>query len=324
MSEFGSINLEEIGGEVERLTEQAEAGTGGMGNYLDNYVQMPKGAGNVTIRLLPPAKGGKLFQYTRLISVNGRNVHCPKPLVNGKWDKNTPNPLVDYYNALWRQIDALEKEGGSKDMIEKLKSDARAIKPVERYYYNAIVRSATDKDGNVQKNVGPKILSVGKTLHKMIISAIVPGTDTYIGNVVDPENGYDFVIRKELVGSGSNAYPKYERSSFARDKSPLGTPEEVAKWVSTLHDLTTLRRPATVEVLEYELAVLRGLIKDTKATGGSGFSIEEFDKKYKTGTTAPATTTVANTSTEPVVEDKVIDNAAFDAELDALSASMNS
>lgn len=314
--EFGSINLDEIGGEVERLAEQAEGGV--MGSYLDNYVQMPKGAGNVTIRLLPPAKGGKLFQYTRLISVNGRNVHCPKPLVNGKWDKNTPNPLVDYYNALWRQIDALEKEGGSKDMIEKLKSEARAIKPVERYYYNAIVRQATDKDGNVQKNVGPKILSVGKTLHKMIISAIVPGTDTYIGNVVDPENGYDFVIRKELVGSGSNAYPKYERSSFARDKSPLGTPEEVAKWVANLHDLTTLRRPAPFEKLEYELAVHRGLIKDTQNT--AGFSIDDFDKKYKTATSA--STTSESTSTEPVVEDKVIDNAAFDAELDALSASI--
>lgn len=307
MSEFGTLNLEEMVGENERLTDNV------MADYSDKYVQMPKGQGNVTVRILPPAKGGKLYQYTRLISINNRNLHCPKPLINGKWDKDTPNPIVDYYNSLWRKIDALEKEGGRADLIDKFKAEARSIKPVERYYYNVIVRSATDKDGNALKNVGPKILSVGKTLHKQIISAIVPGTDAYIGNVVDPTSGFDFVIRKEVVGSGSNAYPKYDRSSFSRESTPLGTPEEINKWCTSLHDLSTLRRPAKLEDLEYELAVHRGLIKDTKSTG---FNVEEFDKKYKSATSATVTET--QSESEPA-QDQVIDDAGFTAELNNLA-----
>jgi len=311
MSEFGAINLEEMVGENERLADN------GFADNSDKYVQMPKGQGNVTVRILPPAKGGRLFQYTRLISINGRNLHCPKPLINGKWDKDTPNPIVDYYNSLWRKIDTLEKEGGKVDLVEKLKAEARAIKPVERYYYNVIVRSAVDKEGNPQKNVGPKILSIGKTLHKQIISAIVPGTDAYIGNVVDPSSGFDFVIRKQVVGSGNNAYPKYETSSFARESTPLGTPEEINKWCTSLHDLTALRRPAVLENLEYELAVHRGLIKDTKATG---FNVDEFDKKFKTETTTASACSVETASSEPQAsqQDTVIDDAAFNAELDAL------
>lgn len=316
--EFGSLDLQELSEEGGRLNAEPTEG-GGQTNYLDNYVQMPKSNGSVNLRLLPPAKGGKLYQYTRLIGINGRNVHCPKPLINGKWDKNTPNVIGDYYSHLWKQIEVLEKDGGSKDLIEKLKAEARSIKPVERYYYNVIVRTSVDKEGNTIKNAGPKILSVGKTLHKIILSAIVPGSPDFIGNVVDLEKGYDFVIRKEVVGSGSNAYPKYDRSAFSREQTPAGTPEEIKKWVTTLHDLTTLRKPASAETLEYELAVHRGLIKDSKATG-NGFDPATFDAKY--GKTTTVATTSVETVEAPKQEDTSINNEEFDAELAALKESM--
>jgi hypothetical protein len=264
MSDFGVLDLEEMMGEGSRLADGAAGGEGG--NWLDMFVPMPEvksgQTGSVTLRILPPVKGGKLFQFTRLHLINERKYHCPKPLVNGKWDKNTPCPICDYYNALWREIDKLEDKG-MKDAAEELKREARSIKPIERYYYNAIVREIRSEKG-VEKNVGPRILSVGKILHKMIVRAIVGDeNEKALGDVTNVKTGYDFVIRKELRGTGKDAFPNYDRSSFARESSPLGTPEEIAKWQATLHDLTKLRTLKDVSELETQLAIHRGLIPDT-------------------------------------------------------------
>ena len=164
MSEFGTLNLEEMAGEDARLNEQ-----GGSASFLDQFVPMPEvkpgQTGSVAVRILPPVKGGKLFQYNRVHTMNTRKVHCPRPLVNGKWDRNVPCPVCDYYSSLWRQIDKIEKQYG-KDcpQAQPLKDEARSLKPVERYYYNAIVRSMV-VDGKEQKNAGPRILSIGKLLH---------------------------------------------------------------------------------------------------------------------------------------------------------------
>lgn len=276
MAEFGTLNLEEMAGEDARLKEQ-----GGSAGFLDQFVPMPEvkpgQTGSVAVRILPPVKGGKLFQYNRVHTMNGRKVHCPRPLVNGKWDRNVTCPICDYYSSLWRQIDKLEKAGRGAE-AEKLKDEARQIKPVERYYYNAIVRSMV-VEGKELKNVGPRILSVGKILHKLIIKAIVGeegDPDSKLGNITDLKAGWDFIIRKEVT-AGSEGFPKYERSGFARNPSPAGTPEEVKKWQETLHDLTKLRNPKEVDYLEKELAIHRGLIPDDAET----FDTEGFDAKWR-------------------------------------------
>jgi hypothetical protein len=289
MSDFGVLDLEEMMGEGTRLAGTGGGGEGGS-NWLDMFVPMPEvkvgSTGSVTVRILPPVKGGKLFQYTRLHLINGRKYHCPKPLINGKWDKNTPCPICDYYNALWRRIEELEKKG-VKEEAEDLKREARLIKPIERYYYNAIVRELRSEKG-VEKNVGPRILSVGKILHKMIVRAIIGDeNEKALGDVTHPKTGYDFVIRKELRGMGKDAFPNYDRSSFARESSPLGTADEIAKWQSNLHDLTKLRTLKGIEELETQLAIHRGLIPDTAE---QGWSIDEFDAKYKGNTTKTVAT----------------------------------
>jgi hypothetical protein len=274
-AEFGSLNLEEMAGEDTRLHTSA-----GGNNFLDQFVPMPDvkpgQTGSVTLRVLPPVKGGRLFQYNRVHTMNGRKVHCPRPLANGKWDRNVACPICDYYSGLWRQADKLDKAGHGAE-ADKLKDEARDIKPVERYYYNAIVRSLTI-DGETKTNVGPRILSVGKILHKAIIRAIV-GDDndpeSKLGNITDLKNGFDFVIRKEVTpGEG---FPKYDRSAFARTTSPTGDPAEIKRWVDALHDLTKLRNPKDLEVLEKELAIHRGLIADDT----EAFNTEEFDAKWK-------------------------------------------
>lgn len=276
MSEFGKLNLEEMRQEDVRVnTEQNK------NSWVDNYVPMPKPKPGQTaivqVRILPPRKGGKLFEYTRFHNINKRKVHDPKRLVDGKWDKSTPNPIVDYYNYLWREADKAE-QAGRKDEAERFRQEARGIKPIERYYYNAIVRKMTDENGNTLVNVGPRILSVGKVLHKMIIRAIVGDeTEKPLGDVTDVSAGFDFFIKVEMRGTGDSAYPNYDRSQFSREPSPLGTPEEVKKWVEELNDLSKNHVVTPFEVLEKELAIHRKLIPDDK----EGFDVGNFDNNYK-------------------------------------------
>ena len=273
-NQFGSLDIEAMQGEDTRLNTQ-----GGGNNFLEQFVPMPDvkpgQTGSVAIRLLPPVKGGRLFQYNRVHTINTRKVHCPRPLSNGKWDWKVPCPICEYYSSLWKQADKLDKAGHGAE-ADKLKDEARDIKPVERYYYNAIVRSMTVGE-ETMKNVGPRILSVGKILHRKLIRAIVgdeSDPDSKLGNITHLKNGYDFIIRKEVTtGDG---YPKYDASSFARNSSPTGTADEIAKWVETLHDLTKLRNPKEVDFLEKELAIHRGLIKDDSET----FNTEDFDAKW--------------------------------------------
>lgn len=272
MSEFGNINLEEMQKEHERVNSD-----GGQGNFLDQFVPMPDPPpgkkASITVRLLPPAKGGKLFQYTRYQKVNGRKVHCPRPLTSdGKWDKSVPNPLGDYYSALWRKADKIKAEEGESDKYKEIVAEARGLKPVERYYYNAVIRELT-VDGVKQTNIGPRILSVGKTLHGKILTALFgDDTEEKLGNVTELKNGFDFVIRVKKDGE----YPKYDDSSFARDSSPAGTPEEISEWAKNLHDLSKFRVILPLDRLENELAIHRGLIPDKE----EGFNVDDFDSKY--------------------------------------------
>ena len=320
MTEFGTLNLEDVAGEDTRLKN-----SGGAGNFLEQFVPMPDvkpgQTGSVTVRILPPVKGAKLYQYNRTHKMNGRSVHCPRPLINGKWDRNVPCSICDYYSGLWKQIDKLEKAGRAAD-AKALKDEARAIKPVERYYYNAIVRSMI-VDNKEMKNVGPRILSVGTGLHSIIISAIVGregDPESKLGNITDVKAGWDFVIRKEVT-AGSDQFPRYEKSSFTRNPSPLGTPEEIQKWQETLHDLTKLRNPKALEYLEKELAIHRGLIPDD----AEAFNTDDFDARWrKTGTEVVQemlqnnTTTVVvpeGVPTSPKAEDVHIEDEDFLKEL---------
>lgn len=281
MAEFGTLNLEEMVGEDSRLNNEGGSGSNN-GAFLDQFVPMPEvkpgQTGSVSIRILPPVKGGKLFQYNRTHKINGRSIHCPRPLVNGKYDRNVPCPICEYYSSLWKQIDKIEKQHG-RDCPEAqpFKEEARELKPVERFYYNAVVRSMV-LDGKELKNVGPRILSVGKILHTMIIRAIVGNEgdpDSKLGNIADLKNGYDFIIRK-TVTLGSEGFPKYDSSGFARNPSPAGSLEDISKWADSLHDLTKLRNPREASYLERELAIHRGLIPDES----DNFDTDSFDAKW--------------------------------------------
>jgi hypothetical protein len=290
--EFGSVDLSEVTAEAARLSEgNNQAG------FLDQFVPMPEvkpgQTGSLALRVLPPAKGQKLYVATRIHTINGRKVHCPRPLVNGKWDKNVYCPICEYYNSLWRKVDKLEDEG-RKDEAEALKKEARDIKPVERYYYNAIVRKLTTSDGETKSNVGPRIWSVGKTLHQMVLRAICgDGTEPALGDVTSIKSGYDFILKKEIRVTGDQEFPNYDRSTFAREPTVAGTPEEFKKWAENLHDLSKLRVLKDDKGLEKELAIHRGLIADDNET----FDVEDFDAKFRTEPQQPV---AAEVQTAPV------------------------
>jgi hypothetical protein len=180
---------------------------------------------------------------------NNRNIHCPKVLQGGKYVGECE--ICKYYNWLWKQ----SEDRASRSRSVRPPGQGRAIKPTERYYYNCIVRSQVNpKTEQVEKNVGPKILSVGKMVHKMIVRAIVGAprsTSRPLGDVTDVKEGRDFKIVKRMV-QGANGVPAVQRVQVPGQVAARHQ-EQVAKWLGNLHDLQALRVLKTPGELEHEL-----------------------------------------------------------------------
>lgn len=263
-----SLDLQELALENERLSTQAGAG------WMKNFVKLPEGNGHIVVRFLSTPDGmfdrakNPFYQYTRIHRVNEKSLHCPRNLVNNKFVGECC--ICDYYNWLWRES---EKKG--PDEAARMQAKARAIKPIERYYFNCIVRSLVNEETQqIEKNVGPLILSVGKTLCQMIIRAIVGNEkldEKGLGDVTHPLKGRDFKLIKTMRHSGKESYPNYSESKFL-DPTPLGTPEEVEKWLAGCHDLVGLRVLPTADDLKHNLKVHLGLIRDNKG----GFDPREW------------------------------------------------
>jgi hypothetical protein len=247
-----------------------KASEGTSGSFLENFVKMPEGKGSVVMRLLPPATNGPFYLTTALHRVNGKSLHDIREYVNGKWVG--ANPIVDYIRHLWK-----ESEQDAPAEAERKRALYRQLKPIERYYYNVIVREERDESGAVKKNVGPKILSVGKTVHEIILRGILGDKEMNqpeLGDVTDPKTGYDFKLVKTIRKSGDQQFPNYESSHFL-EQSPAGDPDEWKRWMENLHDLKALRVLKTADELKHELAVHLGLKQETT----SGFDPSEFATK---------------------------------------------
>jgi hypothetical protein len=250
-----AIDLGTLQQEFTRIGTQG----GGSSNFLDNFVPMPEGEGSIVLRLLPPTEGlnGLPCARTRTHKLNNKTFHSPLQLVNGKWLGNCP--INNYYRSLWKQ-----SETASAEEAKALQAEARSIKPVERYYFNAIIRSATSKSGETLHNVGPKIYSCGKQVWEKILRAIIgaPEVDEPgLGDITDLHTGRDFKIIKRLVKSGSEAYPNYTESKFLAP-SAAGTEADIAAWMANRHNLASLITVKTFDELAKEVRVHRGLEKD--------------------------------------------------------------
>ena len=283
--------FDELREEAERVTADPKDRNN---DYLDKFVMTPE-EGTFIVRLLPPSNGMKLpFQATRLHKLNGRSYHCRKTLQAGKWVGQTGVcPVCDHYNWLWNCANKLTGREA-----EELITIARRIKPIERFYYNCIVRDD-------QSQTGTKILSIGKILHKKIICAFV-GDPTIpalkkMGNICDTtgKEGRDFMIVKVLQGG----FPNYAQSQFL-DISPLGEPNKVKDWLATCHNLAELRSLKEVDELEKALQQDLGIIP---AETAGGYDPSKFLKgsNVKPNTAASVETPVAKPAKvmSPVVEE---------------------
>ena len=271
-TEYEGLDLSEMQKEYERVN--AEGATFNSDDYFEKFVKLPDPAGYVNMRLMPRKKGSKLYQATRVHTLinpaqkdsygkpRKRTFHCPQELVQGQRGPSWKGDCIicKYYRDLWSK-----SESAKGKAQEDLQNQARAIKPVERYYYNVIVRSEKDsKTGENKKNVGPKIFSCGKMVHAKIMRAIVgdeSADEAPLGDVTHPVTGRDFKLVKKVVkGTGGTEYPGYDNSKF-EDVSPAGTPEELKTWLENLHDLKALRVLKTSDELKQALKVHLGIVK---------------------------------------------------------------
>jgi hypothetical protein len=292
---MSSLDLLELEQESKRLSEQGQSN-----DFLNNFVKFPEGPGHVVVRILGPSPAGMfdrpkspLYQYTRTHRVNNKSVHCSKTMNGTKWVGECP--VCRYYSWLWQES---EKQGVTPDEAARLQAQARDLKPIERYYYNVIVRSEVDeKTGEKRENVGPKILSIGKTLHQMIIDNILGSTERSVdklGDVTDFKTGRDFKIIKQIVKSGKDSYPSYSTSKFL-DPSAIDV-DQGKIWVANEHDLVALRHVMPEEDMKRELKIHLGVIPSAQ---NDGFDPSEYrvNTPSTTGASAPVVT-----KTELVVE----------------------
>jgi len=325
--DYEPLNLSEIQKEAKRVADDAVGG-GNSADYLEKFVRMPERDGYVLMRILPRKKGGNVFCATRVHTLENpetkqkKTYHCPRKLTEtDKGDRWLGDCIIcKYYSDLWQK-----SEGLSGKAKEDLQNQARKIKPVERYYYNVIVRSEKDKDGNVKKNVGPKIYSCGKTTHNKIWSAMRGDDDAGIkalGDVTHPKEGRDFrVVKKVVKGGGGLEYPNYDNSRF-EDPNPAGSLDEMKTWLENMHDLQALRVIKSPDELKHALRVHLGIVKDGPTVNDS-----ELDEFRNVGTPAAAKPKPVETvrdelavSTTPVKEEaKETEDLADDDFLKELS-----
>jgi len=271
------INMSLDLGSLQNDYKGLKTAEGSGGSFLENFVKMPEGKGSVILRFLPPAASGAFnrdkspfYLTTALHRVNGKSLHDIREYVDGKWVGK--NPIVEYIRHCWK-----ESEQAAPSERDRLQNLYRQLKPIERYYYNVIVRSETAEDGTVKKNVGPKILSVGKTVHEIILRGILGDKEMNqprLGDVTDFKTGYDFKLIKTIRKSGDQQFPNYEGSHFL-EESPAGDPDDCKKWMSSLHDLVALRAIKTYDELDHELQVHLGL----KQESSSGFDPSRYSSK---------------------------------------------
>ena len=324
-TEYEGLDLSEMQLENDRVN--AEPGSAGSNDYLEKFVRLPERDGYTIMRIMPRKKGGKHYCATRVhtlynpVTKKKKTYHCPKVLVQTAKGPQWQGECIicKYYSDLWQK-----SEGMSGKAQEDLQNQARSIKPVERYYYNVIVRAEKDfKTGETKKNVGPKIYSCGKTVHAKIVRAIVgdeSAGEKGLGDVTHPTTGRDFrVIKKVVKGGGGAEYPSYDNSKF-EDVSPAGSPDELSNWLENLNDLQALRVVKSEDELKHALRIHLGMIKEGESQD------DDLDEFRNAGHTASSVSseaireelTVSSSSETKEQEEEILADDDFMKELQGM------
>ncbi len=177
---------------------------------------------SVLIRLLPPAKGGKLFCGTRNHRIGSKVICCTKILVEKKWEGSCI--ACDLYSRLWAKYSA---DGG-----EDILNTTRGIKPINRYLYNIV---------DIADMELPKVYKAGETVHQSIITSIVGDKTTKaLGDVTDRKTGRNLRISSRMIRATSvQSYPSYH-AEF-QEPSIICAAKQWKVWAGKLADLEDLR-----------------------------------------------------------------------------------
>jgi hypothetical protein len=270
--EFEELDLSEVEREKNFLERKNSTPTS---SFLDNLLKFPDGAGFVICRILPARPKQRHCCHTRTHVLKStfmervRTFHCIRELnvETGRWEGECP--ICAYWNDLWYKI-RRTPEGLEQN---KLKKEASEIRPVDRYYFNALAINSKPPTGQTIDD-GPLILSVGKILYTKFVTAVagdkaneIPG----LGNVTHPITGRNFKIIK-AIKPGDEKWPEYGSSHFL-EESRIGTDEQIKEWLEKCHDLQSLRRLVPGEELLRALRIYKGKEKDRQTS----FDLSELD-----------------------------------------------
>lgn len=106
------------------------------------------------------------------------------------------------------------------------------------FYANILVVKDPRNDG---ANEGKVFLyRFGKKIYEKFDSALFPpeGSEESPLFFMDPVDGFDFSLICKTVGTGKDAFPNYDESSFVRDSSPISkNPKDVDKILDDVYDI---------------------------------------------------------------------------------------
>lgn len=178
---------------------------------------------DVQVRFLPAVSENLpyfVFRYHHQSGWKNPSV-CHKDFVNGKWEGKCL--ICHHYNEFW-------KDGpprfyrGDKDK-NKFQNAIRTLKPLERFFWNIVIRG--------EESAGTLQWASGSFIQKTVLVGML-GSESFhpLGDVTDLKSGYDLIIRRHPDRMGEMQYPNYSSSGFASAPSPLGTEEQIHKWMS--------------------------------------------------------------------------------------------
>lgn len=232
--------LEELRKKHQELINTTKGnGSSNSANALDKYIKLESGK-NI-IRILPGKKDKMEFYAESAIhryedaEGNSRSYHCRKV-------QNEHCPMCEFYFDLWKMHKDLGLEKGKKSKFGDM---ATKIKANPRYYMNVVDRRLQESG-----NSNPvKIFSTGKKLFAKIMADVLDQEymdedDPENSLIIDLKNGNDYIV--DLGKNGE--YNSYDNSKVRTKKSPAGTNAEVASWMESATDLTTL-----IQMGEYEI-----------------------------------------------------------------------
>lgn len=289
-----ALNLEDV-------KKMLDAEVNGKKQKDEKYVDVADEA-ITRVRILPPKDSKNFYLKSGYHVIEEKFYTCPK------YTNGSRCPICDKVSKLYRSKDPADIEL------------ARSLKARKRFYFNAIDRSVEEK--------GPKILITGIKLFQKILDSIC---NVEIGDITDPETGYDFLINKTKIGDFWN----YDKSEVSRKTSKLSTdPEKAKQWIANQYDLA-----AQVTIPEYDElaeALANFLAYDNSTVDAAKKIVENKNTVMPSSvveqaksammnkpatTTTPAAAPVTETSAAPEDDDK--DMSDFIANLNKLKEEMN-